>query len=449
MSETRSEVLSLLKQFDQEFTVFDGAEESFILALAQDRLAGQQHCVDWQRLSKATFVLPLCHIRLRERSLAGVPDWFARQAKGCYLHQVSANESRVAQIKELACLFEEAGLKVLFLKGAAELAYSPDDTDLFGRRYMCDIDLLCAAEDLPRVDALVRSNGYQLWDHGLKHWNREQVCEFSLKRYSHYIYNAYSKNYMELHGHVAVGANRLSYPPDFETLLMDHSRQVDVRGTRVWVPKPEYLVVYALCHAASRSNNQALIYLDRFYLDEFAGTDCVVSPPVLVNRRLDISQLRFLVQLRDLLARFDGQLDFAEVKSLLSKVGERDLNDMYALVASYVFRERFPIVPAATAEAIKMSRHRYVSMYMLPLLAERIESIIASRLEQVTSDYIEQQVEKIAVSVERRVIHCVTERLIESAKTFIKRRVRNMIPASYRKDSKSNLRLEQIESSSC
>ena len=35
MSQTRSEVLSLLKQFDQEFTVFQGVEESFILALSQ------------------------------------------------------------------------------------------------------------------------------------------------------------------------------------------------------------------------------------------------------------------------------------------------------------------------------------------------------------------------------------------------------------------------------
>ncbi len=332
MSETRSEVLSLLKQFDREFTVFEGAEESFILALAQDGLAGhEQHRVDWQRLSKATFVLPLCHIRCRERSIIGIPEWFARQAKGCYLHQVSSNESRLVQIQQLARLFEDAGLKVLFLKGAAELAYCSGDVDFFGRRYMCDIDLLCAAEDLPRVDELVRSSGYELWDHGLKHWTREQVCAFSLKRYSHYIYNAYGRNYMEVHGHVAVGANRLSYPPDFEKALMEQCQKVDVRGTNVWVPKPEHLVVYSLCHAASRNDNQALVYLDRFYLDEFSGTDCVVSPPVLVNRRLDISQLRFLMQLRDLLARFDGCLNLSEIKELLSKGAERDLNERYLL----------------------------------------------------------------------------------------------------------------------
>ncbi len=91
-----------------------------------------------------------------------------------------------------------------------------------------------------------------------------------------------------------------------------------------------------------------------------------------------------------------------------------------------------------------MSRQRYVSLYMLPLLAERIESIISSRLEQVTADYIGQQVEKIAVSVERRVIHCVTERVIESAKTFIKRRMGKVIPAPFRKESRNDLRPEQI-----
>ena len=433
MSQTRSEVLDLLKQFDQEFTVFEGAEESFILALAQDGLHGQnQHSVDWQRLAKATFVLPLCYVRSRDRSLSGIPEWFVRQAKGLYLHQVSSNESRIAQIQQLARLFEKAGLKVLFLKGAAELAYSADDTDFLGRRYMCDIDLLCAAEDLPRVDDLVRANGYELWDHGLKHWTREQICAFSLKRYSHYIYNAYGKNYMEVHGHVAVGANRLSYPPDFEKLLMDQSQEVDVRGTGVWVPRPEHLMVYSLCHAASRNNNQALVYLDRFYLDEFSGSDCVVSPPVLVNKRLDVSQLRFLIQLRDLLARFDGCLNFAEIKDLLSSVAERDLNEMYVLAGSYAFGERFSVRPAASAEAIKMSRQRYVSRYMLPLLAERIESIISSRLEEVTADYIEKQVERIAVTVERRVLHAVTERMIKSAKTFVRKRLKKVIPAPFR-----------------
>jgi len=433
MSQTRSEVLNLLKQFEQEFTVFEGPEESFILALAQDGLHGQDHhCVDWQRLSKATFVLPLCYIRCRERSLAGIPEWFARQAKGLYLHQLSTNESRIAQIQQLARIFEQAGLKVLFLKGAAELAYSSSDTDFLGRRYMCDIDLLCAAEDLPQVDELVRSNGYELWDQGLKHWNREQICKFSLKRYSHYIYNAYGKNYMEVHGYVAVGANRSSYPPDFEQLLLDQCRKVDVRGTGVWVPKPEHLVAYSLCHAASRNNNQALVYLDRFYLDEFSGTDCVVSPPVLVNRRLDVSQLRFLMQLRDLLARFGGCLDFSEIKSLLSSVAERDLTEMYVSVGAYVFRERFPLSATASADSIKMCRQRYVSRYMLPLLAERIESIISSRLEQVTSDYIEQQVESIAVTVERRVLHAVTERVMKSAKTFLRRRLKKVIPAPFR-----------------
>jgi len=430
MSQTRSEVLSLLKQFDQEFTVFEGAEESFILDLARGSLSSQgQREIDWQRLAKATFVLPHCYILSRQRLISGAPAWFLRQAQGCYLHQVAHNELKIAQMQKLARLFEEAGVKVVFLKGAAELAYSHDDTDFLGRRFMHDVDVLCAPVDLGRVDELLRSSGCQLWDYRLKHWSREKICQFSLNQYSHYIYDAYGKAHLEVHGQVAVGANRHSYPPDFERLLMDESQKLDVRGTNVFVPKPEHLVVYSLCHAASRNNNQELIYLDRFYLDEFSGTDCIVSPPVLVNRRLDVCQLQFLLRLRDLLIRFDGCLNFSEMKQLFSQVAERDLNEMYVMAGSYIFDERFPVSSSRSSEAIRMTRQRYVSRYMLPLLSERIESIIRSRLEDMTAEYIEQQVEKIAMNIERRVI----ARVIERMKSFMSRRAEKVLPTPFRK----------------
>jgi len=433
MSQTRSEVLSLLKQFDHDFTVFDGPEESFILDLVRGRLSSsEQHNVDWQRLSKAYFVLRYCCVVSGDGSLRGAPQWFLKQARESYWHQVSANEPRIVQIQTLARLFDEAGVKVLFLKGAAELAYCPDDIDFLGRRYMCDIDLLCGIQDLDRVDELVRSIGYELWDHGLKHWTREQISKYSLSRHSHYIYDVDKPTYMEVHGHVAAGANRASYPPDFETLLIDQSRQVDVGGTQVWVPKPEHLLVHTLCHAASKNNIRELVYLDRFQLDEFAATNCVVSPPMQVNRRLDISQLRFSLKLRDLLLRFDGCLNFSEIRELFLQVEEKDLNEMYVMVASYIFNERFPVMPEASLETIRMSRQRYVSRFMVPLLAERIESIITNRLQQVTDAYIEQQVERIAVSVERRVIHSVTERMLDSAKSFVGKGMRRVLPRPFR-----------------
>jgi len=91
-----------------------------------------------------------------------------------------------------------------------------------------------------------------------------------------------------------------------------------------------------------------------------------------------------------------------------------------------------------------MSRQHYVSRFMLPLLAERIESIISTRLEQLTSAYIEQQVERISVTVERRVVHCVTERMIDRAKTFVKQRMWQVIPAPFRKETGEAPRLKQI-----
>ncbi len=431
MSQTRSEVLNLLKQFDQEFTVFAGAEEEFILNLLQGQLDNQVCAsLDWKRLSKATFVLPHCYIASRKSSIGDIPSWFARQAKGCYLHQISANETRIEQIQRLASLFAASAVKVLFVKGAAELTYSADDTDFLGRRYMCDIDLLCASEDIERVHQIIQANGYELWDHRLKHWSDQQVRNFSLDRYSHYIYNAFGKGYMELHGHVAVGANRGSYPTDFEQILMDNSRQVSLRGVDVWVPTPDHLLVYCLCHAASKNNNQELVYLDRFYLDEFAGTDCVISPPVLINRRLDVSQLRFLLQLRDILERFAGSLNFTEIRRLFQQIADSELNEMYCLAGSYFFADRFPVAKNASVEALRMSRQRYVSRFMLPLLAERIESIICNRLEKLTEEYIDKQVEKIAVSVERQVVHLVTDQIIDRAKTFMRKRLARILPGT-------------------
>jgi hypothetical protein len=431
MSHTRGEVLDLLKQFEQEFTVFEGDSESFILDLIKGNLSGRNYSeLDFEKLSKATFILPHCHIEHRKGLLKDFPEWFLKKAKADYLYQISINESRIIMIQELAQLFENSGVKILFLKGAAELACLPDDMDFLGRRYMCDIDLLCAAEDITRADELLRSNKHVLWDHNQKHWSRQEICDFTLGKYSHYIYNVHTKKYMELHGYVSVGANRSSYPPDFEKLLLEQSVQVNVRGTSVWVPKPEHLLVHSLCHAASKNNNQELVYLDRFYLDEFAHTDCVISPPVLIGKRLELNQLRFLLQFKDVLARFSRCLNFSEIRELLHQVSEKDLNEMYVMIASYVFKERFPLIENVSYEAIKMSRQRYVYRFMLPLLAERIENIIANRLEKITADYIEQQVETIAVTIARRMAQRVTENIVHRGKSFVNKKVAKVLSKS-------------------
>jgi hypothetical protein len=424
MSQTRSEVLKLLKQFDQDFEIFDGVEESLIFALVQGRLTGSvPQNINWERLSKAAFALPHLYVESRRRAISDLPDWFFRQAQSTYLHQVSSNETRLLQIQELARLFEEGGVKALFLKGAAEITYSQDDVDFLGCRYMCDIDILCSPEDLARADELLQSAGYKMWDHDLKHWSREDMSKFTLDRYCHYIYNAYERGYMELHGYVAVGPNRGSYPRDFERLLFEESRQIDLRGIMVWVPKPDHLLVYALCHAASRSNNQQVVYLDGFQLDQFARTDCAVSPPVLANGRLDITQLRFLLQFKHLLCRFGQDLCFADIQELLAQVVEKDLIEMYTVAASFTFKESFPLQPQSSLEAVKHVRKSYLFRFMLPILAERIESILVSRLEQITDDHINRQVEKISLDIERRVVQRLTLGLIDYVKTLLSRQL--------------------------
>ncbi len=427
MSHTRAEVFNLLKEFDREFGVFQGNEEAFILGLlANDSACKDYSGINWERLSKASFLLPYCHYNENIELLSSAPDWFCSKAKEVYLYQVSNNEDRIEQIQDLACLFEKAGLKVLFLKGAAELAYFHEDTNFLGRRYMCDIDLYCRPEDLETVDSLLQKETYRLWDHNLKHWDRESAGRFTLDKSAHYIYNAYGKNYMELHTQIAVGPNRLSYPPDFEQIIFSGSRKVDLRGIDVWVPEPEHLFLHSLCHAASRNNNQELIYLDSFFLDEFSSTDCAVSPPVLVNRRLDICQLRYLLQMRELLARFKN-LDFAEIESQLSKVAERDLTQLYTTAARYVFKEQFPVGPAADLDTISLWRQRYVTRYMLPLLAERIESLIESKMENLVSSYIQKEMDNISARVERRAVHQVTEKLLNAGKSFVKRQTGRLL----------------------
>lgn len=374
MSSTRTEVLNLLKEFDQQFPAFEGAEESFILSLATgDMTRLKEITVDWRRLAQASFAMGHCYIAIRNGLISNAPDWFLQESKHVYLQQVSANEGRLGQILELSQLFERAGIKVLVVKGAAELAYSPDDVDFLGRRDMRDVDLLCSKQDIEQVDKLLQKHGYVLWNLGLHDYSTEEVQTISLEKYSHYIYNACCKNLTELHGTIGSAVNTDSYPPGFASLLLDQCRDISVREVRVYVPKPEHLIVHLLCHAACQSNNRETVYLDNFYFEGFCKTNNTVSLPVQTNKRLDILQLRFLLQMHNVLERFRGKLDLAEIAQLLMQVPERQVKEMYLLLTSFYFPALSVIHPGASAEAINQSRQRYVLHYIVPLLAERME----------------------------------------------------------------------------
>jgi hypothetical protein len=119
--------------------------------------------LDWLRflqVAKRHQVIGLVHDGLR-RALPGVPPEIAQEIAGQAAILVRKNLGMATEALRLQRLFDEAGLPVLFVKGAALALLAFGD---LGLRSAQDIDLLVANETLPAATALLLHAGYRRFD---------------------------------------------------------------------------------------------------------------------------------------------------------------------------------------------------------------------------------------------------------------------------------------------
>lgn len=372
---TDLQIAKLLKGLGESYSLFSGKEESFLLQLvcSSDGVEFPSD-LDSQRLSHASFILPEVHSK-RELVPAGNKKLLVAAYKS--FHQNLSNSAhKLAHLARLSEWFREAGLKVVFMKGGAELAYFKDNVQYLGRRSMSDLDALCPADQLQKIDKLLLDRGYKLFSIDALSTDRMEIIEHCVSKHSHVVYDAWEKNHLEIHPDIAADFNADSYPPDFSELILNEARQVEVSGSKVWVPRPEHLLVQFFCHAASKKDHEDVLY-PRDILVEFCNGS--MEPySVIVNSRLDVYQLRFLMRARWLLAELKNRFEIDDmlVSSLLSQVIDFPRLDTYLDLTSHFLPALSPIKRETTLEKLHEQRRQLVVEWSVPAVAAEIERIM-------------------------------------------------------------------------
>ena len=126
-------------------------------------LAAAAGPLDWPRflrLAKRHRVLGLVHDGLT-RATPNVPPAIVREITTQTAQQVRQNLAMAAEALRLQRLFEEAGLPLLFVKGASLAVLAFGNLSLSGGQ---DIDLLVPQETLPAAMASIEKAGYRRYD---------------------------------------------------------------------------------------------------------------------------------------------------------------------------------------------------------------------------------------------------------------------------------------------
>lgn len=292
---------------------------------------GAMEALEPQVLQQAEFCLPLIHDRCER-----IPALKARMSSGFlqYTDQFltnlgQMNQFRYRYIEHLARLFAERGLKVLFIKGAAELIWFSQCPEYSRLRILGDTDVLCRPQDLEALDAVLQHQGQQLFWYDCA--NQAEAKQHSLEAYSHYVYNVGQLNHLEVHPQVTAEFNRGSYPDSFTEYLWQTAVCRPLGDVPVYVPSPEAMVVYLLCHDASLKDHYELLSRTEHsfdtamlsqsgvgFMDRWRAGD---SPRYY--HRFYTAMLRLLVRLQTLrvyLTRTAGPVHGSTLKALLDSV---------------------------------------------------------------------------------------------------------------------------------
>ncbi|MCA9817419.1 MAG: nucleotidyltransferase family protein [Cyanobacteria bacterium HKST-UBA01] len=435
MKSTSENTISEIKEikeiniWNDEFQRFSRPEEAAFLNLITNKQQVDTANFDWKRALGFTFLVPLLW-RYKDKFSSEMPEQVFKQSKFAYQLNISDNEQRLLYIKELAELFQNAGLKAVFIKGAAELCRFQDDESYLGCRTMTDIDVLIDIKDLQAIDDLLTEKGFEFHLFG-QAISQFEARQYALKHVGQYIYEAHTDRHLEVHPEVA---DPQSYPPGFSQLLIEQSEIIDLDGTSVWVPSQDHMFLQFLLNVSSRRDNKALTENNGFYLDRIIDPEGMLSAPELINQRQDIYQLHYLLRLSLLSDKLKDQIDRSCIEQFIGQTNNSDLLGMYLNVAAFYLKDRFPLRREASLDLLAEERRRYIQNYCQTSMAEKLNAAIEKtvinraeiRLKEMLDDGLDARMKQL---IEQKYVNEIENRVIDRVKRAIRSRIKDFFKA--------------------
>ena len=178
-----------------------------------------------------------------------MPEASARKHMNWYLGNVVYSLLREENTKDLIHRFEEKGIPVVYIKGAAYRDYYPEPA----LRSMGDIDIVIRPEDRKKTDQILK---------------KEMGFDCSVDNHAVWTYWK-DKLYIEVHDHMFYEnlANKVDYKGYFDH-VWEHCHNASVFNTEslnLYVPDEDFHFLYLMAHTAKHVLNNGSGF--RAYLD--------------------------------------------------------------------------------------------------------------------------------------------------------------------------------------
>ena len=244
-------------------------EELFILNCLRTEFSGggiddlrefQLSAINWDRVFETALqwnISPLLHRIIKSQphflGAIDVPGHVVRDIEAAYIKTYVVNEANFGKLLEIIKIFDNAGIRVILLKGShlAQVVYQD-----IGVRWMVDIDILIRREDLKEASELLVNMGYEypdleaaVWDDfGEKKEVRDQaaVMDWYKTDHMHLIYCS-AKAIQSLEIHWGIARSTSPFTIDMEG-LWERAWAEEVNGVKLWVLSPEDLLLHLSLH---------------------------------------------------------------------------------------------------------------------------------------------------------------------------------------------------------
>ncbi len=153
------------------------------------RFRRNEHKTDWAKVSREQYAvfLPIYLEAKRLHEDLGIPPETERIIETAYLVTTQSSEAIKRAAVELADRFSQAGIEILFFKGAALLATVYKDN--IGIRPMSDIDVLIREKDCPQAEGILQQMSYREdYARLSKYWRLPVSRDYLVERNTHYVY---------------------------------------------------------------------------------------------------------------------------------------------------------------------------------------------------------------------------------------------------------------------
>lgn len=256
--------------------------------------------LNWDNLLDSAYwhgVAPLLYHNIKQMGEGNyIPPDLLNKLKNTYYENLAKNMYLYSELGKILEAFNQNGIKVIVLKGAALAEAVYGDIAL---RPMNDIDLMVKKEDLPTAEKIMSDLGYTFAGKELPEWYREN--------HFHVGYLSPDKSILvELHWHIA----RKSHPSRIAIIdsgliegFWERAKTSEIAGTKALVLCPEDLLLHLSLHFLKH----------RFMSNSFRGT--------FTNRNALIQ----LCDISQILKHYGNEINWTRLEQEADKHGIKNL----------------------------------------------------------------------------------------------------------------------------